>query len=593
MQRCYQCENPKVSYVNANRFHVYFYCTKREKSLSCYVILESNTDIYILDEWKSINKLTREYRCRRLIPRPCKKFDHAKKVTKASLSAIMQSKKTKTKSSSQPPQLLSSAVRASQNNWQDHKEKTVLDLQHTQLSFRTQEEKNQSKSKNEDVSRQLGEAARLINPRLCIEEVKEIKEKVNIFEKNLESIRSDFQIYVRSIMESELKDIIGKIVKEELNNLFNNIMLDWPLINRTITYSSNENAEIDKSNEVVNNLNYIINLLLKLAKINDDEIDEFIVNTVEDICRNINIGELREECKTIYTHILREMLKHVLVSRRVFIVGPPRAGKTYLSVEILPRLLERIVNNIDKNAVKVVVEYCPISIDTGRAELVGTVVSDNNGRLVYLPGCIARALNYAAQGILPVLVLDEVNRTEIDKVGGELLSMLSFERRIVVTPRLKILAEDNVAVFNDYVYLKHLISTLAKEGGYTIEQPFIIVSSANDVETSLLFPFSIAFQLRFPIIRVNGISLGTLLNIMRFKEGHNKCICRKLASIGINCDIFEVGIWAVRDIMNIYRASFIDDNDKCNLLSELLGFTQHSLRDGIKTICSSCIRMPQ
>lgn len=164
--------------------------------------------------------------------------------------------------------------------------------------------------------------------------------------------------------------------------------------------------------------------------------------------------------------------------RNVIFTGPPGSGKTELAVCVC-------------QSFGVAFDLATATADWTTYETIGAYMPDptakGDGALDFMPGLVARAL---ASGHW--LVIDEINRADIDKAFGELFTL--FSGKTVRLPFRKRHGE------------KLLDVVLGEAGGdvYAIPVPpdWRIIGTMNTFDKASLFQLSYAFMRRFAFIDV-------------------------------------------------------------------------------------------
>jgi hypothetical protein len=125
---------------------------------------------------------------------------------------------------------------------------------------------------------------------------------------------------------------------------------------------------------------------------------------------------------------VRAMVKRALAANSaVILVGPPGTGKTSLLEEVVQEIRDDPVAH-GFGSVKGVLRATPEESWTTR-DLVGGETVDDKGRLRFEPGFVLRAIRDDEW-----LMLDEINRGDMDKIFGGLMTWLSTSGYVSLGP---------------------------------------------------------------------------------------------------------------------------------------------------------------
>ena len=188
--------------------------------------------------------------------------------------------------------------------------------------------------------------------------------------------------------------------------------------------------------------------------------------------------------KTLYFEdgeaILRQICSALANGKHIILYGPPGTGKSKLAQEIC-------------NLYQVPYNMVTATSDWSTFDTIGGYVPEAGGRLRFNPGIFLKSLK---QDDIPVnhwLIIDEINRAEIDKAFGSLFSALTGDN--ITLPQ---------KIQGHHVEIRGRSDPAEKvlPHKYFIHPDWRIIATMNTLDKASLYEMSYAFMRRFSFIPV-------------------------------------------------------------------------------------------
>lgn len=181
----------------------------------------------------------------------------------------------------------------------------------------------------------------------------------------------------------------------------------------------------------------------------------------------------------------RAAITHLVAGRNLIFYGPPGTGKTRKAVQIAKFFCGDADNSF--------------SFETANAEwtaynVVGGPTLSGEGELSFKPGFLTWAAiqcsyNIKSSGLPHFLIIDEINRANLDLAFGKIFSLLDIEYR-----NQAILGESDLSGMKN--------ADEYRDARLPLE--FRILATMNTYDTALLFSLGYAFRRRFAFIEISS-----------------------------------------------------------------------------------------
>ncbi|WP_147276291.1 AAA family ATPase [Sphingomonas aracearum] len=193
-----------------------------------------------------------------------------------------------------------------------------------------------------------------------------------------------------------------------------------------------------------------------------------------------NLGDLRG-MQDAYEKVVAALAagKHVLL------MGAPGVGKTELAEAVcrqIPQPYDVVTATSDWTSVHTIGGYMPVPIAGSDAE-----------PLDFIPGVFTEAM--AAN---KWLVIDEMNRADIDKAFGEMFTLLGGKRKSIMLPYRKRQSDGSYR----RVVLGMANTQEAESHVYALDPSWRLIGTINTFDKASLFQMSFAFSRRVAVIEI-------------------------------------------------------------------------------------------
>ena len=221
-----------------------------------------------------------------------------------------------------------------------------------------------------------------------------------------------------------------------------------------------------------------------------EDIFQSIVNLIEekvfikklDFNIELKISDLYfpEEVKRDLINRITSNLKN---GKHIILTGPPGTGKSKLAKEIVNQYVEENFKMVTARS------------DWSTFDTIGGYRPEKNGELNFDSGVFLECFKNKNRADNKWLIIDEINRADIDKAFGSLFSTLtgdavslSFKNKN--NKNIKIIPQDGGIIHNE-------------DNLYTIPDDWRIIATMNTYDKTSLYEMSYAFMRRFAFIPVS------------------------------------------------------------------------------------------
>lgn len=223
---------------------------------------------------------------------------------------------------------------------------------------------------------------------------------------------------------------------------------------------------------------------------------------------------------------LEKMISNAIMQgKHIILIGPPGTGKSKMAKEICKYYVDKEENYTMTTAIS----------EWSTFDTIGGYLPKENGCLEFKPGIILKCFRDGDKIINKWLIIDEINRTDIDKAFGSLFSALtgddieiSFE---VGNKPIKVLGKPD----SNKEYALH---------EFPIHQDWRIIATMNSLDKASLYEMSYAFMRRFAFVPVqipNEISETTIDKYLDCWKDHDG----KKLDLGPDHKIRLAKIWSI------------------------------------------------
>jgi len=235
--------------------------------------------------------------------------------------------------------------------------------------------------------------------------------------------------------------------------------------------------------------------------------------------------------------ILNQIVTLVRLGRNIILTGPPGTGKSTLAINLAKAASSGLYGLPSTNGWILTTA----TADWSTFDTIGGYAPSSSGGLAFQPGMFLKAIESDEW-----LLIDELNRADIDKAFGQLFSVLSGQ-----SVDLPYTDKDG-----EQVRIVTARDPSDGDGDYAITTDWRVIATMNTVDRSQLFQVSAALMRRFAVVHVPVPSIDKLEDWLKGSDYAPEVVERTLRIAKETLNHRALGPAIVQEISDYLQVGF-------------------------------------